>query len=136
MAKKTTSKKTAATSETPVAVPAPAYAGNPAQEGIETAKNEGATGTPGTTPPAGQAAPPVEPAPAQPKALRAMKTDGIVYRVKMLTLATPSITDDELIAALKSEGFKNPSPSTVSAFRSDFVHSLRLLKTQGYDVPA
>lgn len=71
--------------------------------------------------------------PAEPK-VRVFKKDTLVYRLKVMLLKNPALTSDELSAALVKEGFK-PGASTVGAFRQDFLHSLRVLKNNGHDIP-
>jgi len=68
-----------------------------------------------------------------PKAPRALK-QGMVFALKGFVLKNPGITDEDLMAKLKGDGFK-PAESSVATFRQDFVHSLRFLNLQGYKVP-
>ncbi len=76
---------------------------------------------------------PAQQAPAAPKA-RAPLKQGMVYKLKEFVLEDPAIKDAELLAKLKTAGI-DASPSSVAAFRGDFIHSLRFLKARGYDVP-
>jgi hypothetical protein len=59
---------------------------------------------------------------------------GMVFALKGHVLKNPSITDEALMAKLKSDGF-DPAESSVATFRQDFVHSLRFLNLNGYKVP-
>lgn len=89
--------------------------------------------------PASPAAPSTPAGPATrapaPKAPRALKTDGIVYRVKALVFEKPDASVADLMAALRAEGFKKPSENTVAAFRSDFIHSMRFVRSRGIEIP-
>ena len=77
---------------------------------------------------------PKEPKEPKTPVVRVFKKDTLVYRLKAMVLQNPALTSDQIEAKLKDEGFK-PGASTVSAFRQDFMHSLRVLKNNGYDIP-
>jgi hypothetical protein len=65
--------------------------------------------------------------------LRVLKKGG-VYNLKLLVLKRPAITNEEIKSKLKDDGIKM-SDASIATFRQDFVHSLRVLKEKGFDVP-
>ena len=74
-----------------------------------------------------KATPPAAPREAkEPKAL----AQGKIYQLKRLVFDNPEISVDDLDAALVKQGF--PSAKSVAAsFKTDFIHSLRLLVELG-----
>lgn len=78
-------------------------------------------------------APAADATPKEKKA-RVLKTDGVVYQIKELLFADPKLSTDDLVAKLTARGF-TPSENTVAAFRQDFVHSMRFLKSKGIEIP-
>ncbi len=71
---------------------------------------------------------------AAPKKPRTIKKDGGVYQLKKMVLAKPGITNEDIAGKLTAKGIKL-SEASIATFRQDFVHSLRVLKEEGYDVP-
>lgn len=57
---------------------------------------------------------------------------GIKVRIKKLILKRPDISADDIIKALSKDGGEAPSKFTVVSVRSEFRHTLRLLKNEGY----
>lgn len=61
-----------------------------------------------------------------------MWEQGVKVRIKKLILKRPDISADEIIRRLIKQGVDAPSKFTVVGIRSEFRHSLRLLKQEGY----
>lgn len=68
---------------------------------------------------------------ATPAKPRTLKEDGVKYRIKKLMVNEPNISADEITASLKKDGDK-PSKFTVAAIRSEFRHSLQVLRDLGW----
>lgn len=68
------------------------------------------------------------PNPAPPPKAAAVPTKGNkLYLIKQMLLANPKSTVAEITTALKDHGFTT-STSTISTVRSDFLHSMRVIK--------
>ena len=72
----------------------------------------------------------------EPKGLRAMKK-GLIYHVKAYVTEHPHCTDAEIAEHVKGQGIENASMNTISTFRADHVHTLRVMADLGrYEFPA
>ncbi len=63
-------------------------------------------------------------------AVRAVKPDGMKYRLKKLLIRNPSMAVGDLKAALEKSG-GSPTDLTISGIRAEFRHSLKVLQAEG-----
>lgn len=62
--------------------------------------------------------------------VRTISKTSELYRLKTMVIKNPAITNDQL----KAKGVAM-SDASIATFRQDFVHSLRVLKEEGFKVP-
>jgi len=108
---------------TPETTPAPELAA-PANDQNDTPSttSEGESGETTPAPPRPRGRPPREVADGVKR--------GAQTRIKEIVVAEPSMTLDAVREALKTEGYVTSS-AAISTIRSDFLHSLRVLKATG-----